>query len=87
MEKINEIKARLKTAKKDGMPVDMRMKLRNQASAQMSRIKKKQEVQFLKHVYDEQQDKIRGILEIIESHMADKPDLLREFKQEIASLE
>lgn len=66
MDKINDIKAKLKTAKKDGMPVKMRMKLRNQASAQMSRIKKKQEVQFLKHVYEEQQDKIKGILAIIE---------------------
>lgn len=39
--KIAEIKARLKTAKKDGMDVKERQRLRNQVSAQQSRIKKK----------------------------------------------
>ena len=47
-QKIEEIKARLKTAKKDGMDVKERQRLRNQVSAQQSRIKKKEEVIQLK---------------------------------------
>ena len=45
--KINEIKEKLKTAKMDGMDVKERQRLRNQVSAQQSRIKKKEEVIFL----------------------------------------
>lgn len=66
MNKIDEIKAKLKTAKQDGMDVKMRQKLRNQVSAQQSRIKKKQEVLYLKKLLDDSQKKYKGIMQILD---------------------
>jgi len=45
--KIAEIKAKLAKAKETGMAVTERQRLRNQISAQKSRLKKKEEVMFL----------------------------------------
>ena len=45
--KIAGIQAKLKTAKADGMKVEDRQRLRNQISAQKSRLKKKEENMFL----------------------------------------
>ena len=49
-EKISAIKAILKTAKKDKMPVKLRQQLRNKATAQISRLKKKEEVLALQEI-------------------------------------
>ena len=49
-DKVDEIKNTLKTAKQDGMTVKERQRLRNQISAQQSRIRKKEEVIFLNKV-------------------------------------
>lgn len=57
MAKIEEIKDKLKTAKQDGIDVKERQKMRNQVSAQQSRIKKKQEVLYLSRMLDESKSK------------------------------
>lgn len=60
-EKIESIKQKLKTAKQDGMDVKERQRLRNQVSAQQSRIKKKVEVLFLNKLIRERDDKLLGL--------------------------
>lgn len=60
--KIEEIKAKLKTAKKDGISVRERQRLRNQISAQQSRIRKKEEVIFLNKVTREKDQKFIDML-------------------------
>ena len=45
-QKIDELKTKLKTAKQDGIPVKEREKMRNQISAQTSRMRKKEEVMY-----------------------------------------
>lgn len=81
--KIDEIKKKLRTAKQDGMDVKMRQKLRNQVSAQQSRIKKKQEVLYLKTLLDKDNDKVCGILDILDSHLEKHPALLSKIKDQI----
>jgi hypothetical protein len=60
--KIQEIREILKTAKKDGLTVKQRQKLRNQISAQQSRIRKKEEVMFLHRAVKEKDDKMEALI-------------------------
>mmetsp|Transcript_10963 Transcript_10963/g.16624 ORF Transcript_10963/g.16624 Transcript_10963/m.16624 type:complete len:235 (+) Transcript_10963:1395-2099(+) len=60
--KITEIKAKLKTAKKDGMDVKERQRLRNQVSAQQSRIKKKEEVISLNRMIGQKDENSHGFI-------------------------
>ena len=57
-QKIEEIKEKLKNAKRDGIPVAERQKLRNQVSAQQSRLKKKFEVKYLHNLISTKDQKI-----------------------------
>ena len=65
MDKIDEIKKKLKTAKQDGMKVSERQRLRNQVSAQQSRIKKKQEVIHLNRLIRAKDDKLTKFVDLI----------------------
>jgi len=49
-ERIASLKAQLKTAKNDGLTVKERQRLRNQVSAQQSRIKRKGEAMYLNEI-------------------------------------
>lgn len=55
--KIQEIRDKLKNAKALGMTVKERQRLRNQISAQQSRIRKKEEVIFLNKITREKDEK------------------------------
>lgn len=63
--KIKEIREILKTAKKDGLTVKQRQKLRNQISAQQSRIKKKEEVMFLHRAVKEKDGKMEHLIKCL----------------------
>lgn len=60
--KIEEIKQMLKTAKEKNMSVKERQRLRNQISAQQSRIRKKEEVIFLNRVTREKDEKFSELI-------------------------
>ena len=59
VEKIEELKEKLKNAKSTGMPVKERQRLRNQVSAQQSRIKKKEEVITLNNMIKDKDNKMQ----------------------------
>lgn len=61
--KIQEIRDKLKNAKASGMTVKERQRLRNQISAQQSRIRKKEEVIFLNKVTREKDEKFKQLIE------------------------
>jgi hypothetical protein len=63
--KIEEIRETLKTAKKDGLTVKQRQKLRNQISAQQSRIRKKEEVMFLHGAVREKDAKMEALIKCL----------------------
>ena len=63
--KIKEIREQLKTAKADGISVKERQKLRNQISAQQSRIKKKEEVMFLHRAVKDKDDKMKALIKCL----------------------
>ena len=60
--KIEEIRETLKTAKEDGLTVKQRQKLRNQISAQQSRIRKKEELIFFHRAVKEKDDKMEALI-------------------------
>ena len=57
------IKERLKTAKQDGLSVKQRQTLRNQVSAQNSRLKKKEESIYLNRVVREKDRKMKTLIQ------------------------
>mmetsp|Transcript_32876 Transcript_32876/g.50268 ORF Transcript_32876/g.50268 Transcript_32876/m.50268 type:complete len:168 (+) Transcript_32876:973-1476(+) len=61
--KIQDIMDKLKTAKKDGMPIAERQRLRNQISAQRSRLKKKEENLFLNRKVREKDRKFQNLVD------------------------
>ena len=67
--KIDEIKRKLKTAKKDGITVTERQRLRNQISAQQSRIRKKEETIFLNRVTREKDSKFLELVSFLGNHL------------------
>ena len=84
-QKIQEIKNKLKTAKADGMNVKERQRLRNQVSAQQSRIKKKQETIELKNVIKLKDDRIESTIDILERHLIRMDDnVLNDIYNELA---
>ena len=72
--KIDEIKSRLKTAKKDGIPVPERQRLRNQVSALQNRIKKRKEVLHLKQIIKQKDARLEIFLEILNKQVRETPD-------------
>ena len=78
-QKIDEIRAKLRTAKKDNMPVKERMRLRNLISAQSSRIRKKQEVIFLNNVTREKDSNFLSLLDILVNNLSGE-ELVKIFK-------
>ena len=58
----------MKTAKKSGIPVKERQKMRNLVSAQQSRIKKKEEVIHLKQCIKAKNENLRNFLNLITQH-------------------
>ena len=60
--KIEEIRETLKTAKEDGLTVKQRQKLRNQISAQQSRIRKKEELMFFHRAIKEKDGKMEALI-------------------------
>jgi len=79
--KIDEIREKLKTAKDDGLTVKERQRLRNQVSAQQSRIKKKEEVLFLNAAVKIKDQKFEQLVDILTKKL--KPKDLLEIKQEV----
>lgn len=63
--KIAECKRKLKTAKADGLTVKDRVKLRNVASAQHSRLKKKAEVRFLNSIIHNKDSGISAFFKVV----------------------
>jgi hypothetical protein len=66
----------LKTAKADGMDVKERQKLRNQVSAQQSRIKKKEEVIHLHNVIRNKNEKLMDLIDILKDKLRHNPDIM-----------
>lgn len=64
-QRIEDLKAQLRTAKQDGMPVKQRQRLRNQVSAQQSRIKRKEESMVLHNIVKEKDDKFEEFLQFL----------------------
>ena len=63
--KIADCKYKLRTAKADGLSVKDRVKLRNVASAQHSRLKKKAEVRFLNSIIQHKDAGISNFFKIV----------------------
>lgn len=81
--KIKEIKDTLKTAKQDGKDAKERQRLRNQISAQQSRIKKKEETIQLQAELKESHERFNELMAILDYHLADNHDLLAKIKSDI----
>ena len=81
--KIAEIKEQLKTAKADGMDVKERQRLRNQVSAQQSRIKKKEEVIHLHTIIEKHDQKLKSLCTILTNRLCGNPDILQEILGDI----
>ena len=56
--KIKELKEKLEHAKDDGLTVEERQKLRNKASARISRLKKKEELNVLYSLIEDKDSKM-----------------------------
>lgn len=82
--KIAEYKAKLATAKRDGIPVKERQKWRNVVSAQQSRLKKKYEVKFLNQIIESKDGGIEDFLGIVADTLlaAKQPELLAKIIQD-----
>ena len=61
-ERIAKLKAQLKTAKADGLTVKERQRLRNQVSAQQSRIKRKGEAMYLNEIVQKKDNKFKELV-------------------------
>ena len=78
LQKIEQIREKLKTAKEDGLTVKERQKLRNQISAQHSRMVRKQESQFLNSKIKEKDDKMQKLVECMIKVLKKRPKYLIE---------
>ena len=78
--KIAEIKELLRNAKKTGMPVKERQRLRNQISAQQSRIRKKEETIFLNRVCREKDEKFLQLINLMANNL-DGPQLMKVYNE------
>lgn len=79
--KIADLRAKLACAKRDKMPVKERMKLRNQISAQQSRLKKKMEVFHLHKLIKDKDDKINDFARMFSKFLGDDHQVIPKFTE------
>lgn len=75
-EKIEDIKSQLKDAKRNGISVKERLRLRNLVSAQQSRLKKKEEIFTLNQMIISKDTKFKILNDILLKHLKTSPDLM-----------
>ena len=81
--KIIALKQQLKLCEDRGAPVEERKQIRNQLSAQKSRIEKKKQLNMLKELILNNQRRNEQILELLQSSLAGKPEVMAGLKRAI----
>lgn len=84
--KIDHFKQKLARAKENKIDVKERQRWRNVVSAQQSRLKKKFEVIFLHKLIKNKDQRLGDFLEVLESKLKDRPELVNRIITEISQV-